>query len=185
MQKFKVSIIFFQGFKCAGPSTRLIWCGTFLKCRISNRERIQWGKNNLIKTSNTPKNSFIEEMGKSLEIAALPNFFNFRFLVPRLVQHKIVAKQILQMSCVSIKLILGNTWDLRTLWHNKILRTIKDQFFRHFYLLIWNCNNIDLELKMNPLHPNITKGHFHTVLHTFFKVPTRRICVTINSFCCW
>ena len=126
-----------------------------------------------------------QKMGKSLEIAALPNFFYFRFLVPRLVQHKIVAKQILQISCVSIKLILGNTWNLRTLWHNKILRTIKDQFFRHFYLLIWNCNNIDLELKMNPLHPNITKGHFHTVLHTFFKVPTRRICVTINSFCCW
>ena len=49
MQKFEVSIIFVQGYKCAGPSTRLIWCGTCLKRRISNRERIQCGKNDLIK----------------------------------------------------------------------------------------------------------------------------------------
>ena len=70
-----------------------------------------------------------QRMGKSLEIAARPDFFLFfRVLVPRLVQHKIVAEQILQISFVSIKLMLGNTWDLRTLWHNKILRPIKDQF---------------------------------------------------------
>ena len=60
MQKFEVSIIFVQGYKCAGPSTKLIWCGTCLKRRISNRERIQCGKNDLIKTSNTLKILFIE-----------------------------------------------------------------------------------------------------------------------------
>ena len=60
MQKFKVSIIFVQGYKCAGPSTRLIWCGTCLKRRISNRECIQGGKNDLIKTLNTLKILFIE-----------------------------------------------------------------------------------------------------------------------------
>ena len=114
MQKFEVSIIFVQGYKCAGPSTKLIWCGTCLKRRISNRERIQCGKNDLIKTSNTLKILFIEyfplkEWGNLLKQLHFLIFFYFRFLVPRLVQRKIVAKQILQISCVSIKLMLGNT----------------------------------------------------------------------------
>ena len=109
MQKFKVFIIFVKGYKYTGSFTRLIWCGTCLKHRIINRERIQCGKNDLIETSNTPKNLFIEyfllkEWGNLLKQLCF-----FRVLVPRLVQHKIVAKQILQMSFVSIKLMLGNT----------------------------------------------------------------------------
>ena len=34
---------------------------------------------------------------------------------------------------------------------------------------------------MNPLHPNISMHILHTVLFTFTKVPTRRICITIKS----
>ena len=41
---------------------------------------------------------------------------------------------------------------------------------------IKNCSYI------NPLHPNINIHIFHTVLYTFTKVLTRRICLTIKSF---
>ena len=145
---FKLQSFDPQEYKYAGPSTRLIWCGTCPKSRFSNKENIPWDKNDLFKTLNTPNNFFwvlpSQRMGKSLEIAALPDFFLFfRVLVPRLVQHKIVAEQILQISFVSIKLMLGNTWDLRTLWHNKILRPIKDQFSGRLSF-IWNCNNNEL-----------------------------------------
>ena len=37
---------------------------------------------------------------------------------------------------------------------------------------------------LNPLHPHMSKVILHTVLHTFPKVLTRRICVTIDSFFC-
>ena len=37
---------------------------------------------------------------------------------------------------------------------------------------------------LNPLHPNMSKVILHTVPHTFPKVLTRRICVTINRFFC-
>ena len=36
----------------------------------------------------------------------------------------------------------------------------------------------------NPLHPNISINILHTVLSTFPKVITRRICLTIRSFFC-
>ena len=39
-----------------------------------------------------------------------------------------------------------------------------------------NCSYI------NPPHPNINIHIFHTVLYTFTKVLTRRICLTIKSF---
>ena len=35
---------------------------------------------------------------------------------------------------------------------------------------------------INPLHPNISMYILHTVLYTFPKVLTRRICLTIKSF---
>ena len=35
---------------------------------------------------------------------------------------------------------------------------------------------------VNPLHPNISMHILHTVLYTFPKVLTRRICLTIKSF---
>ena len=38
---------------------------------------------------------------------------------------------------------------------------------------------------VNPLHPNISRHILHTVLNTFPKVLTRRICLTIKSFYCW
>ena len=34
-------------------------------------------------------------------------------------------------------------------------------------------------------HPNISMHILHTVLHTFTKVLTRRICLTIKSFFSW
>ena len=34
----------------------------------------------------------------------------------------------------------------------------------------------------NPLHPNISMHILHTVLYTFPKVLTRRICLTVKSF---
>ena len=34
----------------------------------------------------------------------------------------------------------------------------------------------------NPLHPNISMHILHTVLYTFPKVLTRRICLTIKSY---
>ena len=38
---------------------------------------------------------------------------------------------------------------------------------------------------MKPLHPNIRVPILHTVLCTFTKVLTRRICRTIKSFFSW
>ena len=35
---------------------------------------------------------------------------------------------------------------------------------------------------LNPLHPNISMHILHTVLYTFPKMLTRRICLTIKSF---
>ena len=37
----------------------------------------------------------------------------------------------------------------------------------------------------NSLHPNISMQILHTVLYTFSKVLTRRICLTIKSFFSW
>ena len=38
-------------------------------------------------------------------------------------------------------------------------------------------------LKLTPPHPNIIMHILHTVLYVFPKVLTRRICLTIQSFC--
>ena len=38
---------------------------------------------------------------------------------------------------------------------------------------------------VNPLHPNIIMHILHTVLHTFPKVLTRRISLTIKSLFRW
>ena len=37
--------------------------------------------------------------------------------------------------------------------------------------------------QFNSLHPNINMHILHTVLYTFLKVLTRRICLTIAGFC--
>ena len=39
--------------------------------------------------------------------------------------------------------------------------------------------------KVNSLQLNISRNILQTVLHTFPKVLTRRICLTIKSFCSW
>ena len=41
---------------------------------------------------------------------------------------------------------------------------------------------ISVGCDMNPLHSYIRKGILHTILYTFPKVLTRRICATINSY---
>ena len=42
-----------------------------------------------------------------------------------------------------------------------------------------------LPLTLGPLQPNISMHILHTVLYTFLKVLTRRICLTIKSFFSW
>ena len=44
---------------------------------------------------------------------------------------------------------------------------------------------ISMAVSINPLHPNISLHLLHTVLRTFPKVLTGRICVTIMSFFSW
>ena len=48
---------------------------------------------------------------------------------------------------------------------------------RYKYLFSW--------MLFNPLYPNISTHILHTVLFTFPKVLTRRICLTIKSLCSW
>ena len=40
-------------------------------------------------------------------------------------------------------------------------------------------------LVLDPLHPNLSRHILHTVLYTFLKVLTRRICLTIKSLLSW
>ena len=41
-------------------------------------------------------------------------------------------------------------------------------------------------VRIKPLHPEISIHILHTVFSTFWKVLTRRICLTVKSFfCCW
>ena len=40
-------------------------------------------------------------------------------------------------------------------------------------------------LSLNPLHPNISRHILHTVLYTYPKVLTRRICLTNRSLFSW
>ena len=45
-----------------------------------------------------------------------------------------------------------------------------------------NCKHYNIEsFSSNPLHPNISMHILHTVLLTFPKMPTWRICLTIKS----
>ena len=50
-------------------------------------------------------------------------------------------------------------------------------------------SNVNLEnvfaSSFNPLHPKISIHILHTVLYTFLKVLTRRICLPIKSFFRW
>ena len=51
--------------------------------------------------------------------------------------------------------------------------------WRSFPSFLWHLCLI------KPLHPNISIHILHTVLYTFPKVLTRRICLTIKSFFSW
>ena len=44
---------------------------------------------------------------------------------------------------------------------------------------------LENQVSFIPLHPNISGHILHTVLNTFPKVLTRRICLTIKSFYHW
>ena len=46
-------------------------------------------------------------------------------------------------------------------------------------------NLASLTVQLNPLHPNISMHILHTILFTFPKVLTGRICLTIKSFFSW
>ena len=47
--------------------------------------------------------------------------------------------------------------------------------------LRWRARNTQ-KITLNPLHPRISMHILHTVLYTFSKVLTRRICLTNNNF---
>ena len=47
------------------------------------------------------------------------------------------------------------------------------------------CSGWKLVISLNPLHPNINMHILYTVLQTFPKVPTKKICLTIQSFLSW
>ena len=47
------------------------------------------------------------------------------------------------------------------------------------------CSDWKLVISLNPLHPNINMHILYTVLQTFPKVLTKKICLTIQSFLSW
>ena len=61
-------------------------------------------------------------------------------------------------------------------------------FLPHFYVfydLLLDRRKVTQNLPVNPLHPNISMYILHTVLHSFPKRLTRRICVTIKGCFSW
>ena len=51
------------------------------------------------------------------------------------------------------------------------------------FLSLYSVSSLEnLQHPLSPLHPNISMHILHTVLYTFLKVLTRRICLTIKSF---
>ena len=55
-----------------------------------------------------------------------------------------------------------------------------------YFFNFWWLNQAKTDVKIiNPLHPNISMHILHSVLNTFPKVLTRRICLTIESFFRW
>ena len=61
-------------------------------------------------------------------------------------------------------------------------------FLPHFYVfydLLLDRRKVTQNLPVNPLHPNISMYILHTVLCTFPKVLTRRICVTVKGCFSW
>ena len=47
------------------------------------------------------------------------------------------------------------------------------------------CSSWKLVISLNPLYPNINMHILYTVLQTFPKVLTKKICLTIQSFLSW
>ena len=100
-----------------------------------------------------------------------------------------------QLLCTSSKEADGD-------WENDILEMLKVHYvwFQRLVVKIVNCAFFffffffkrkkaesvkECLRKVNPLHPNISMHLLHTVFHAFFKVLTRRICLTIKSFSGW
>ena len=55
-----------------------------------------------------------------------------------------------------------------------------------YFFNFWWLNQAKTDVKTNnPLHPNISMHILHSVLNTFPKVLTRRICLTIENFFRW
>ena len=47
------------------------------------------------------------------------------------------------------------------------------------------CSSWKLVISLNPLYPNINMHILYTVLQTFPKVLTKKICLTIQNFLSW
>ena len=76
------------------------------------------------------------------------------------------------------------TWVLviqRALLEKRLRRTNE----RFFLMPVMQSGTLWEEQSLNTLHPNISLHILRTVLYTFPKVSTRRICLTIKSFSGW
>ena len=67
------------------------------------------------------------------------------------------------------------------LWHSQDARQMKLRSFAGLHNSV-NHKGISLVSFFNPLHPKISLYILYTVLHTFPKMLSRRICRTIKEF---
>ena len=87
----------------------------------------------------------------------------------------------------------SNQWPLLSWWALELALPLSEDLYRIGMsrnrmvsnLLLYAGKERLVGRKINPLHPNISMHILHTVLYTFLKVLTRRICLTIKSFFSW
>ena len=87
----------------------------------------------------------------------------------------------------------SNQWPLLSWWALELALPLSEDLYRIGMsrnrmvsnLLLYAGKEHLVGRKINPLHPNISMHILHTVLYTFPKVLTRRICLTIKSFFSW
>ena len=125
---------------------------------------------------------------------SLSHYFYF-FLIVTFAAGLILERAVSFLSLVEVK---GWTWELINLSQGYVIdqktpalaefrECIKCKFvgklesYSALSVPGWWCSNL-----INPLHPNISMQTLHTMLYTFLRVLTRRICLTITSFLsCW
>ena len=130
-----------------------------------------------------------------LDQAIIPKVIFFFILITHLVDIILIWEgEILTWSLMGVKGLIGSS---KAIHDNTALRySMIDQRDLHLFF-----SQSDAKLKpkaahilslmvthvisLNPLHPNISMHILHTVLYTYRKVLTRRICLTIRSLFSW